>query len=236
MPHRPIADAAAKLRIPSPALATCLLAGCLLAGCGVLPGVARPLPARPAPVIPAPAPAPAPAAAPAPLAPADLAGPADNAARRLLAFYEELIRMGPAELAAQIARLDAQVARAEAAAGADAALALALALAQQHNAGDLARAASLLDPIASGANPELRPWQGLARLLAGRVAEQRRLEDQIERQGAQRRDTQRTIQQLSEKLEAPKAIERSMITRSAGGPASNGAAAPGAEQAPSRTP
>jgi hypothetical protein len=48
------------------------------------------------------------------------------------------------------------------------------------------------------------------------MAEQRRLEDQLEKGAAQRRDQQRTLQQLNEKLEALKAIERSMTARPPG--------------------
>jgi hypothetical protein len=59
----------------------------------------------------------------------------------------------------------------------------------------------------------LLPWPPIANLLADRVAEQRRLEDQLDRMTTQRRDTQRTLQQLTEKLEALKAIERSMTAR-----------------------
>src|SRR5882762_8116564 len=120
--------------------------------------------------------------------------------------------------------------QADAAGSADHVLALALALAQEHSPGDLARAASLLEPITQATSPEPQPWQPLARLLAARIAEERRLEDELERQSSQRRDTQRTIQQLSEKLEALKAIERSMTAHPAATPPAG--SAPGPESAP----
>ncbi len=132
-------------------------------------------------------------------------------------------------MAAEIARLGAEVSPTDSTASPDAVLDLALALAQQHNPGDLARATSLLEPITQAIKPELQPWQPMANLLAETIAEQRRLEDQLERQAAQRRDTQRAIQQLSEKLEALKAIERSMTSRAPG------TAAPGTEPAPPAT-
>ena len=69
--------------------------------------------------------------------------------------------------------------------------------------------------------PEAAPWQPVARFLASRYAEQRRMEEQIERQSQQARDNQRKLEQLNEKLEALKAIERSLTTRPpAGGAAS----------------
>jgi hypothetical protein len=193
------------------------LAALGVAACTWLPAkggataAAKPEP-PPAPVLP-PAPPPAPV-----IAPADLAGPADRAARRLLAYNEQLLQMDAAGIAADIARLDAQVLPSSPMTTPDLTLALALALVQQHNPGDLARAADLLDPIVQATAPEAQPWQPIARLLAARIADQRRLEDQLERQAARSRDTQHTIQQLTEKLEALKAIERSMTARPAAPP------------------
>ena len=93
------------------------------------------------------------------------------------------------------------------------ALELALALAQTRNPGDLARAISLVDPVVRSAAPDFQPWQPVARLIAVRLAEQRRLEEQLERQAQQLRESQRNVQQLNEKLEALKAIERSLTNR-----------------------
>jgi len=189
------------------------------------------------PVATAPAPsAPAPVAAPVaePASPANLdpADAADQAARRLLFYHERLRQMAPNDVAAEIARLGAEVSPTDSTASPDAVLDLALALALQHNPGDLARAANLLEPITQTVKPELQPWQPMANLLAEHIAEQRRLEDQLERQAAQRRDTQRAIQQLSEKLEALKAIERSMTSRPPGTAASGTEPAPPATKTP----
>ncbi len=180
------------------------------------------------------APAPAPAPAPEPVVPpAEQVEPADLAARHLLAYDERLRQMSAGEVAAEVNRLGAQVTSTDPPASADVVLALALALAQQHNPGDLARAATLLEPLVQDASPEPRPWQALARLLAGRIAEERRLEDELERQAAQRRDTQRTILQLTEKLEALKAIERSMTSRPGGAaPPAAGTEAPAQPRTP----
>ncbi len=219
-------------------LAPLLLACVGLQGCELLAGPPKPaVPAQPvaAPVAQA---APAPAAPPTEQPKPDLANTADQVARRLLAFHEQLLQMTPAELAAEIARLDGEVANTNSAAAPDVVLDQALALALQHGPGDLARASGLLEAITQAQSADMQPWQPMARLLAGPIAEQRRLEDLLEQQAAQRRETQRSIQQLTEKLEALKAIERSMTQRSAHAPklpvptASGGEAAPASPRAP----
>jgi DNA anti-recombination protein RmuC len=92
-----------------------------------------------------------------------------------------------------------------------------LALGQNRSNGDLARALSLLDSLLRINTQEVTPWQAVARLLAIRFAEQRKLEEQVERLNTQlkdsQRDSQRKIDQLNEKLEALKAIERSLTVR-----------------------
>ncbi|MET0517247.1 MAG: hypothetical protein ABW005_00295, partial [Burkholderiaceae bacterium] len=134
--------------------------------------------------------------------------PGDAAARQLLAYHERLRAMSPAELAQEVAPRD------DAALPPAAATQLALALMANHGAGELARAQALLDAVLRGSSPEAPDWQPLARLLAARLAEQRRLEEQIERLNQQardaQRDNQRRLDQLNEKLEALKAIERSL--------------------------
>lgn len=154
-------------------------------------------------------------AAMAPLRPLDAA---DLAARRVLAAHDALRRLGPAELAAEIARLQAQLPGAAAAQAPALALELALALAQNRQPGDLARALALLEPIARTPNAAQQPWQPIARLLYSRLAEQRRQEELLERLAAQLRDSQRQTLQLQDKLEALKAIERSLLQRSPGLP------------------
>jgi hypothetical protein len=207
-----------------------MLAGVLaLAACSAFQSGA---PAQTAPAAAAPASAPAVVLVPAPPPPPD---PADLAARRLLAYHEQLRQMSATDLANEITRLNGVVSVTATAAPADVVLELSLALAQQRNPGDLARAVALLEPIGKSSAPELAPWQPLARLLLGRVAEQRRLEDQLAREATQRRDQQRTLQQLNEKLEALKAIERSMTTRPPGvgaSPAPGASAPPAAPKVP----
>lgn len=184
----------------------------LLAACGVLPrpapAPAAPAPeAQPAPAPPPPAPPP-PAPAPPPPAPPE---PADAAARRLLFYQEQLRQLPAAEIGAEVARQNAALAASGNAPAA--AMELALVLAQTRNPADTTRALSLVEPIARNPTPEQQPWQGLARLLAARLAEQRRLEEALDRQGKELRESQRNVQQLNEKLEALKAIERSLNSR-----------------------
>lgn len=180
---------------------------------------------------PTPAPKPAPVEAPAPpkvvMLPAP-PEPADVATRRLLAYHEHIRQMSPPDLANEINRLNAAVSATPTAAPPDVVLELALALAQQRNGGDVARAVALLEPITKSSAPELAPWQPLARLLLSRVLEQRRLEEALNRETARNRDQQRTLQQLNEKLEALKAIERSMANRPTGAPPVPAAAPPAA--------
>jgi hypothetical protein len=215
-----------------------LLCAAALSGCALIEApaeVRRPEPA-PAPVQPAPPPPP-----PAPVDEGpkpDVASAADLVARRLVAYDEQLLQMTPTEVAADITRLDGEVTHTSSAAAPDVVLDLALALSRQHGPGDLARASGLLEAITQVQSVDMKPWQPMARMLAAMIDEQRRLDDVVDQQAAQRRDTQRTIQQLTEKLEALKAIERSLSTRSAGAlklpapPAAGADAGAGAPRSP----
>ena len=133
--------------------------------------------------------------------------PADLAARQLLAYHERLRQLPPAELALEVTPGD------DAALPPQQATQLALALGFSHGTGELARAQALIEQVLHAAEPAAQPWQPLARLVGLRLAEQRRLEEQIERLNQQGRDSQRRIDQLNEKLEALKAIERSLNAR-----------------------
>ena len=163
--------------------------------------------------IPPPAPAPAPPAPPP---------PADTAARRLLAWQDRLRDLGAADIAREAQRLELAVRQPDGAEAAAATLELALLLGQTRHNGDLARALALADSLAR--NDSAPTWQALARLLQARLAEQRRLEEQLDRQAQQLRDQQRRLDQLSSQLEALKAIERSLNTRP---PAQSQAPGPG---------
>jgi hypothetical protein len=201
------------------------LAGVLLASCAPF-GASEPVPV---PKAEAPAPVPSartPAVPPPPAEPPATA--ADLATREMLAVQERARQMPAAELAKEIARLSDTPATPRTS------FELALLLGQTRNNGDLPRALGLLDGLLRSPSPEAAPYQPLARLVATRMAEQRRLEEQVERQNQQARDSQRRIEQLNEKLEALKAIERSLTTRAASGaaPGASAAATPAAKGMP----
>jgi hypothetical protein len=86
---------------------------------------------------------------------------------------------------------------------------LALLLAQTRVPADLARALGLLQRVIANSSPEAQPLQPLARALAARYVEQRRVEDDRDKQVQQLRDSQRRIDQLNDRIEALRAIERS---------------------------
>lgn len=194
----PAMPASRRGRLPSALVGSLLYT---LAGCVALPPAPSETPAAPA------APAPAPVATPAPPAPAappapDPAALADAAARRLLAFHDRLREGGAAEMAREQARLgDAPDQPGQA-------LELALLLAQRQQPGDVARALALAEPLTRATAPAA--WQAPARLIHARLAEQRKLEEQVEKQATQLREQQRRLEQLTSQLEALKAIERSL--------------------------
>jgi hypothetical protein len=93
----------------------------------------------------------------------------------------------------------------------------ALALSLTHTPGDLARAQGLVDQVVHNTNREADTWRAPARLLASVLSEERRADDVAEHSAQQlrdaQRDNQRKLDQLNEKLEQLKAIERSLNTR-----------------------
>lgn len=106
----------------------------------------------------------------------------------------------------------------------------ALLLAQTRAPADLARALGLLQRVSTSSAPDAKPFQPLARTLAARYNEQRRVEDDRDRQVAQLRDAQRRIEQLNDRIEALRAIERSFSRPAATTP--NGAGTPAGIAAP----
>lgn len=147
--------------------------------------------------------------------------PADTVARNFIAYFERVRQMAPAELSREFNRLDLPISP-------QAILEFALALGQTRNPADTVRALGLLDPLLRSTDPAAAPYQPWARLLAVRYNEQRRVEDHAERQAQSLRDSQRRQDQLTQQLEALKAIERSLTAR----PPTQAPASPPATKAP----
>ena len=180
------------------------LAGCATAP--IPPNVALVTTAAPA-IQPTPEPAVAP---PGPLAAEsdEPTTPPKDLLRDTLAYADRTLSASSTELAREAARLsdldENKPSRA---------MRLALVLAQTRQPADTARALGLVQRTLT--NPAAQDLHPLARLLEARLTQQRRLEEQLERQAQQLRDAQRRNDQLSERLEAVRAIERSLTTRPA---------------------
>lgn len=185
------------------------LAAAALSGCTLLPPAAGVLPA-------APEPAPAQAAgnaganstSTAPSVPlADAAPlPDKDAVVRVLAYFDRIRNQSTAELSQEVARFGNPYVPANQ-------LQLALALSQLRQTPELVRAQELLTRLLANADAEAQVLHPLARLLAARFGEQRRYEDLLDKQTQQTRDVQRRLDQTHERLEALKAIERSLTSR-----------------------
>jgi signal transduction histidine kinase len=130
----------------------------------------------------------------------------------ILVYAERLRRLPSAELTQEVARLnDIQ----DTARQPSDDLQLALALAQTRAPNDLTRAQALAARVLNNPRDDARSLHPLAGLLAARLAEQRRVEEQLAQQTQQLREQQRRIDQLNERLEAVRAIERSLTSRPA---------------------
>jgi hypothetical protein len=181
-----------------------LIAPLWLAACGSpvhLPP--PPPPAPPAPVVPPVVPVEAEPTAPATQPALNFIAATSGPVAAVLAYADKVRPLGPPEINAEIGRLgepgDLPMAQMQ----------LALALAQTRALPDLVRAQGLLQRVAASPAPEAQPLQPLARTLAARYAEQRRVEEDRDKTTQQLRDSQRRIDQLSDRLEALRAIERS---------------------------
>lgn len=213
------------LRLPSPrawhiGLLTVLLAG--LAACSTAPAAPTvpsepvPPPAQPAPPAP---PAPSPTVTPVQAPPAQPPVVLDSETRpvpdvitALLTYAERLRVLNPTDLAAEIVVLGdpGNVPLRQ--------MQLGLALMHTHLPADTARSLGLMQRVVGHPGPESLQLKPLARLMAERLTEMRRLEDTAERQAQQLRESQRRIEQLNERLEAMRAIERSLNSRPSAAP------------------
>lgn len=191
--------------LPAGAWPACLLAAAL-AGCA-LPA---PRSGAEAAVVADPAPAPALALATVPpvaSAPAAAAPgtPASPPALMAALGYAERVRALPSqELGQEIQRLgERSYAPLEA-------TQLALALGQTRVASNQVRAQTLLQRVLADPASDAQGLQPFARLLSAQIADQRRADEAAERQAQQLREAQRRIEQLNDRLEAVRAIERSL--------------------------
>ncbi|MCM3562535.1 hypothetical protein [Hydrogenophaga intermedia] len=207
------------------ALALCTLTS----ACAVTPLTAPPAPAPAVASTPA---APAEASTPAPAASTpDAATPAPKAATpslvvtnidsvgtqeataTVLRYADRVRTLTPAELGLEIAALGepgSQPLRQ---------MQLAVALMHSNQPVETARALGLLQRVAANTSTDATPYRPLARLIAQRLMEQRKLEEALDRQAQQLREQQRRIEQLNERLEAMRAIERSLNNRAPARPA-----------------
>lgn len=213
------------LRLPSPrawhiGLLTVLLAG--LAACSTAPA-APTVPSEPVPpptqsappARPAPSPTVTPVQAPPAQPPVVLDSetrPVPDVITALLTYAERLRVLNPTDLAAEIVVLGdpGNVPLRQ--------MQLGLALMHTHLPADTARSLGLMQRVVGHPGPESLQLKPLARLMAERLTEMRRLEDTVERQAQQLRESQRRIEQLHERLEAMRAIERSLNSRPSAAP------------------
>ena len=188
------------------------MAAVLLAACAIVPGpesvpesvpkaAAQPAAASGSSVTPVNTGPSAPSASPAPSA-------ASEPVVRLLAYADRVRTMSAAELGQEVTRLGLAFVPADQ-------LQLALVLSQLRQTPELIRAQELLTRLIANTDAEAQVLHPLARLLAARYGEQRRLEDLVEKQNQQTREVQRRLDQTNERLEALKAIERSLTSRPA---------------------
>lgn len=192
------------------ACAFALVAGCSAAPAG--PSTSFADPAQVASV----ASEPAPTAAPAPPRPAE---GASAAIAPLLAYADRLRPLAANDLALEITQLgdpgESPLKQMQ----------LAIALGMTRIPNDSIRAQALLQRVLGNGGPEARPLHPLARLLAAQHADHRKAEEALEKQAQVLRESQRRIDQLNERLEAMRAIERSLPARPrapGSAPAANG--------------
>ena len=199
--------------------AICMAVALSMTGCAA--GRQTPPPvalAKTAPVPVMPPTEPVPPTAPAPNRPPEAIAP-------VLAYADQVRAMQGGELAQEIARMNE-------ASTPDDQLRLAIALIQTRQLYDLVRAQELLQRVLANTSNGARNLHALARLLAARFTELRRVEDQLDRQSQQLRDLQRRLDQTNDKLEALKEIERSLTSR----PGAASAASPSRSRTKPATP
>ena len=140
----------------------------------------------------------------APVAPPDEVAP-------LLAYHQSLRRMTQGELLKELSGILQQQRTPKIA------LQTGMILMLTRGSGDLARAQTLFDGVASSNDPDAQGLRAFAGLLGSYCAEARRLGEHVDRLSGQLKDTQRKTEQLNDTLEALKAIERGLPVRPTSG-------------------
>lgn len=130
--------------------------------------------------------------------------------KTVLHYGDQVRMLGSNEVNREITRLNPLAEKAAPDVQAQYQLQLALALAQTRNMPDLVRAIGLTQRVQEVRNPATLELQPLARLLQQRLTEQRRADELNDRQAQLLRDTQRRLEAAQDRLEALKAIERSL--------------------------
>jgi len=188
MPDRPSSPAARR--------AAAALLGLAAAACA-----SPELPAAPPPPIIASVAAPVPAPSPAPVPSVPEPSPATITVQALL--HADRVRGLPQpDLASEVARLAAAPATPLVQ------VQLALTLMQTRSAVDNLRAGQVLQRVLAQDAPDARALHPLCRQLLAQLAELKRLEDLNDRQAQQLRESQRRADQLADRLDALRAIER----------------------------
>src|SRR5450830_648667 len=122
----------------------------------------------------------------------------------LLVYHQSLRRLSQQELGRELQALNARQG------GAMLAMQKALVLGLTRDSNDLARAQVQLGTVLNANDSDAVALKPLAQLLVSNYAEMRRLSESADKASQQSKDTQRKLDQLSEKLEALKTIERTL--------------------------
>jgi hypothetical protein len=133
----------------------------------------------------------------------------DSSPEAALAYYQGLSRMTPAELARERAYLPA----APQTPGIQ--LRTAMLLGHPRAPQDLGKGMMLLDGLLKSTESAAQPFLPLARQLADNYQERMKLENQLEKQGQQLKESQRKNTELQEKLDSLANIEKSLMPRPA---------------------
>lgn len=206
-------------QIPGPPATSTPARSPAASGRGEPPSVSAALPAEPTPARPTSLP---PSAASQPAAPGETPAwqPPPDTGTLIVQWQDDLRGLSPEALQREVARGVDPGNRVHDGIGPSGQnMRWALALLQTRGSAELTKAQAALEQVSRSSQAEAQAWRPWARLLLARVQDQRRLDEQIDRQAQQIRDQQRRIDGLQDKLEALKAIERSLVPRPPAPPA-----------------